>query len=200
MAAMPPPLSRRPTQRASHLRHVSNGSWDETSSSRPLTAASDTGTGQQDALALSPPLEQRCVLWVHEEKDFKEEVILNLDLLRDIKAGDLVAIVALRTDSGVRDFQDRVSASKKSAALSDTLVPPESSNPSSKLLGDGDGIEIKHDVDPEKEYLFVAKDMPKEMKLKHPSMEVSVVKHVAEAFGLKHRSNVLLTTVSHTLA
>jgi hypothetical protein len=52
-----------------------------------------------------------------------------------------------------------------------------------------------HGIDLGSRYLFIAKDMPKEMKVKQPSLEVSVAKHIADVFYLKHRSNVLLTTV-----
>jgi hypothetical protein len=37
--------------------------------------------------------------------------------------------------------------------------------------------------------------MTKEMRAKHSNLEISVAKHVADAFCLKHRSSVLITTV-----
>jgi hypothetical protein len=60
-------------------------------------------------------VERRCVLWTHDEAFSKEEVVLNLDLFPagGVKAGDLMAIFALRTDAAVRDFQDKSPTPKK---------------------------------------------------------------------------------------
>jgi hypothetical protein len=163
--------------------------------SRPVTAASDTGTIQHDPVPVKPPIERRCILWVHDEGFSKDEVVLNLDLFPEVKAGELMAIVALKTDSGVRDFQDKAQPSKKEGdALATTMQrDPSNSNPRSPILANGN--DAMHDVDLGNRYLFIAHDMCKEMKVKQPSLEVSVAKHIADVFGLKHRSNVLLTTV-----
>ena len=195
MSAIPPPpsTSRRGTLRASHLRQVSIGSADSNeSTSRPV---SSTGTAQYDPTPLKAPFERRCNLWVHDDVFSKDEVVLNLDLYPEVKAGDLMAIVALKTDSGVRDFQDQVNASKKDLPALATAMTRErsSSNPKSPTLGSD--MDSKHDVDIGKRYLFTAKDMPKELKAKHPGLEVSVAKQIADAFSFRHRSNVLLTTV-----
>jgi hypothetical protein len=160
-----------------------------------VTAASDTGTVQHDPVPVKPPVERRCILWVHDEGFSKDEVVLNLDLFPDVKAGELMAILALKTDSGVRDFQDKAQPSKKEGdALATTMQrDPSNSNPRSPILANGS--DAMHDVDLGNRYLFIAHDMPREMKVKQPSLEVSVAKHIADVFGLKHRSNVLLTTV-----
>src|SRR3954471_5761443 len=107
MSAIPPSTPRRGAIRVSHLRQVSNGSVESPYNSRPLTAASDTGTAQYDPPPLKPAVERRCNLWVHEEAFSKDEVVLNLDLFPEVKAGELMAIVALKTDTGVRDFQEK---------------------------------------------------------------------------------------------
>jgi len=44
-------------------------------------------------------------------------------------------------------------------------------------------------------YIFVAKDMTKEMKARYPEAEVYVVKHIADAFGMKKGHQVLLAPV-----
>ena len=163
--------------------------------SRPVTAASDTGTVQHDPVPTKPPIERRCILWVHDEGFSKDEVVLNLDLFPEVKVRELMAIVALKTDSGVRDFQDKAQPSKKEGdAIATTMQrDPSNSNPRSPTLANGP--DAMHDVDVGNRYLFIAKDMPKDMKVKQPSLEVSVAKHIADVFCLKHRSNVLLTTV-----
>ncbi|RDA86092.1 hypothetical protein CP532_1140 [Ophiocordyceps camponoti-leonardi (nom. inval.)] len=44
-------------------------------------------------------------------------------------------------------------------------------------------------------YIFVVKDMPKELKARQPDVEVYVVKHIADAFGIKKGSQVLLAPI-----
>jgi len=160
-----------------------------------MTAASDTGTAQYDPIPPKPTIERVCNLWVHDEGTSKDEVILNLDLFPDVKAEELMAIVALKTDSGIRDFQEKAQASKNDNDSLVTSAQSERSSSNPKSPSQANGKDIKHDVDLGKRYLFVAKDMSKEMKAKQSNLEVSVTKHIAEVFGFKNRSNVLLTTV-----
>ncbi|EKD14941.1 domain found in Dishevelled [Drepanopeziza brunnea f. sp. 'multigermtubi' MB_m1] len=185
---------RRGTQRSSHLREVSNGSPEATVLSRPLTATSDTGTVQHDPVPVTvkTAVERRCTLWVHDEGFSREEVVLNLDLFTDVKPGELMAIMALKTDSVVRDFQDKTQSFKRdSVALG---APMQRERSASNPRSPASGKDAKHDVDRWKRYLFIAKDISREMKAKHQGLEVSVTKYIADAFGLKHRSNVILTT------
>ncbi|KAG4437109.1 hypothetical protein IFR05_007407 [Cadophora sp. M221] len=203
----PPPVlvpstPRRNTQRASHLRQVSNGSSETTVMSRPTTAASDTGTIQHDPVPLQLAVERRCVLWVHDEGFSKEDVVLNLDLFPEVKPGDLMAIMALKTESGVRDFQEKTQISKRDSDTLATSMQRErsSSNPRSPGAANGNsnehGSDAKHDADFWNRYLFIARDMPKDMKVKQPNLEVSVAKHIADTFCLKPRSSVLLSTTN----
>ncbi|QSZ28751.1 hypothetical protein DSL72_003256 [Monilinia vaccinii-corymbosi] len=187
---------RRGTQRVSHLRQVSNGSSGNGTAftKRPVTSNSSTGTVQHDPIPLKTPVERRCNLWTHDEAFSKEEVILNLDLFPDVRAGELMAIVALRTDSGLRDFQDKSTLNKQdihSAAASGHFgkyIRNQS--------GQGHREKIsRYEVGFGKRYLFLAKDMPKELKLKQSGLEVSLAKPIADVLNLKHRSNVLLCTV-----
>jgi DEP domain-containing protein 5 len=194
MAAVPPLTPRRGNQ-PSHLRQVSNGSSDFNSSSRPQTAASESATLQRDPVPMKLPVERVCVLWNHDEAFSKEEVVINLDLFPDVKAGELLAIVALKTESVARDFQEKVLVSKKDADTLVTAVQRERSSSNPRSPGPVNDSHPKHDADLGKRYLFIAKDMSKEMKSRQPKPEVSVAKHIADLFCLKHRSNVLITTV-----
>lgn len=194
MSTLPPSTPRRGPFRNSHLRHVSNGSTESTQNSRPRSVTSDTGTTQYDPGPNKASVERRCVIWVHDEVFSKEEVVLNLDLFPDVKAGDLMAIVPVKTDSAVRDFQDKTQK-KDSENLATSMQRERSgSNPHSPIHLNG--TDTKHDLDKGKRYLFLAKDMSKEMKAKHQGLEVSVAKSIADVFCFKHRSNVLLTLVS----
>jgi hypothetical protein len=138
-------------------------------------------------------MERRCTLWVHDEGFSREEVVLNLDLFPGFKPGELMAIMALKTDSGVRDFQEKTQSSNRDSVALGAPIQRErsASNPRSPASGK----DAKRDVDRWKRYLFIAKDISREMKAKHQGLEVSVTKYIADAFGLKHRSNVILTTV-----
>jgi hypothetical protein len=108
-----------------------------------------------------------------------------------------MAIVALKIDSGLRDFQDKSTLPKQD------IDSATSSGQFGRYIwgqsGHGHrGKSSVHDVGFGKRYLFLAKDMPKELKLKQPALEVSLAKSIADVFNLKHRSNVLLCTVSST--
>jgi hypothetical protein len=164
-----------------------------------VTAASDAAAVQYDTVPPKPIVERRCNIWVHDESFSKDEVVLNLDLFGDVKPEELMAIVALKTDSGVRDFQDKAQASKTNGENIAPAAQAERSHANPKSPIQANGGEVNHDVDLGKRYLFIAKDMPKEMKIKQPSLEISVAKHIADVFSLKHRSNVLVTTVSNLL-
>lgn len=168
---------------------MSNGS-STTSNSRPVTSPSDTGTVQHDPVPLPAPVEKKCILWIHEDPFSLPEVILNLDLFPDVEAGDLMAIVSLKTES-----QENVSTSKMEDSLNASTRRERSpSNPNSP----GGTSNKHHDADFGNRYLFIAKDMPKDMKAKQPHMEVSVARHIADAFHFRSRSQVLVITVCPT--
>jgi hypothetical protein len=141
------------------------------------------------------PVERRCTLWVHEEQFAKDEVIINLDLFPkdSVKPGELMAIVALKTDTGVRDFQDRSPTLKRGSDSTGASQKMDAGSADLKALRDS--LDHQHDTDMDRRYLFAVKDMSKEMKAKHPNLEISIGKQIADAFGFKQRSNILLTTV-----
>ncbi|KAK6600463.1 vacuolar membrane-associated protein iml-1 [Botrytis cinerea] len=194
MSTLLPLTPRRGIQRVSHLRQVSNGSSENgTAASRPVTSCSSTGTVQHDPVPLKLPVERRCNLWTHDETFSKDEVVLNLDLFPDVKPGELMAIVALKTDSGFRDFQDK-SALNRTDIDSGTASGQFGSYIWTQSAHDHRGKGSKHDMGFGKRYLFLAKDMPNDLKLKQPVLEVSLAKPIADVFNLKHRSNVILCT------
>lgn len=189
MAPIVAPTSRRRAPRSSHLREVSNGSSDTIES----RTASDTGTVQHDPAPSPLPVERKCVLWVHDDGFSKEDVVLNLDLFPDIKTGDLMAIVALKNESNVRDLQEK--PQRRDTDSIAASVHRDRSSSYTRSPGPNTESDAKHDDDVGKRYVFVAKDMPQDMKTKQPGLELSVAKHIADLFNLKHRSNISLTTV-----
>jgi DEP domain-containing protein 5 len=195
MSGISPSTPRRAPPRASHLRQVSNSGSDTPFNSRPVTATSDTPTVQHDPVPLKLPVERKCVIWVHDEGFSKDDVVLNLALFPEVKPGELMAIVGLKTETSVRDFKEK---SQSSIHESDTLTASmqrerSNSNPKSPITINGS--DPKQDARKGKRYLFTATDMPKDMRAKHSNLEVSVAKHIADVFCLKHRSNVIIVAV-----
>jgi hypothetical protein len=145
-------------------------------------------------------VERRCNLWVHEESFSKNDVVLNLDLFPDVKPGDLMAIVSLKADLGVRDFQEKAHTPKKDADNLPATMRSERSNSNPKSPSQASGTDIRSEVELGRRCLFIVKPMSSEMKAKQPGLEVSVAKHIADIFHFKHRSNVLVTSVRHLCA
>ena len=104
----------------------------------------------------------------------RDEVLLNLDILGDeAQVGGLMAIDVIRPDTekpaqGSHHKQNTHDRSK-----------------------DGSSTGCS-----QQRYIFVVKDMPKELKLRYPSVEVYVAKHIADVFGMRKGSQVTLTPVS----
>ncbi|KAH8808764.1 vacuolar membrane-associated protein-like protein IML1 [Xylogone sp. PMI_703] len=194
MSGISLPPRRRSNFASSNLREVSNESNEPLSPNRPVTATSSTGTIRHVPSPTASLVERKCILWTHDESFSKEDVIINLDLFPGVKPGELMAIMALKTDSGVRDFHDKAQTHKHELEALGLSLRRERSNSNSREGSELDGVKQNYDVDPSKRYLFIAKEMPKDLKNKLPSLEVSVSKNIADAFCLKLRSTVLLTT------
>lgn len=158
-----------------HLRQFSRSSLEripaEPSSPSPAASASSRShsTVKEDKRS---KLERRCTVAVNEGYS-RDEVLLNLDLVGDVKPGAPMCIVAVKEDS------------RKSS----TGHGQDHSGPKGALMAQGyvDGVASS--------YVFFAKDMPQEMKARQPDVEVYVVKHIADAFGMKKGGQVILTMV-----
>ncbi|OBU00341.1 vacuolar membrane-associated protein iml1 [Pseudogymnoascus verrucosus] len=129
------------------------------------------------------PVERQCVLWVHDEKFSKEEVIFNHTLLPAgrYKLGQLMAIVPLKNDALDKKPGSLAASQQLDASIAD-------------MRSSKGSLDTQEDA--EKQYLFTLGEMNKETASKHPNLEISVAKHVADVFGFKHRSNVLVTTTT----
>lgn len=107
----------------------------------------------------------------------KDEVLLNFDRLgTDAKPDMLMAITAVKNENAKGPY-----GSLSKAAYSGARPKLGFS------LLDQDYISSR--------YVFFAKDMPKEMKNRYPDVDVSVSKHIADAFGMKKGSQVVLAPV-----
>lgn len=206
MSTIHPVTPRRGASYSSHLQSVSN---DQSSafSNQPSSRASTPGAASSSGTVIRDIVERRCVLSVHDdhppekaerhtEKAEREDVLINLDKVTEgLMPGDIVTIVALKMDSGVRDFAEKISLQKKDADNLGLPMQRERSGSNPKALHDSIS-DSQYDVDPDRSFVFVVKDMTKDQKEKKPHVEISVGKSIANAFGFKNRCTVLLTTVS----
>ncbi|KAF4469634.1 vacuolar membrane-associated iml-1 [Fusarium albosuccineum] len=177
----PDPMSRNGSTRNpiprkgshwSHLRQFSRSSLDRTHTEPPasLTSVSTHSTIKDEKRT---KLERRCTVTVNEGYA-KDEVLLNFDTVGgDIKPGTLMCISAVKDDV------------RKASTGHGSVNKQSQEGTSTCQNGDGAGFK----------YAFVAKDMPQEMKVRQPDVEVYVLKHIADAFGMKKGSQVTLTVV-----
>lgn len=167
--------------RSSHLRQFSRASLD-----RPLDhpQSPDTVSSNSTIRDCPPPMrarvERRWTVTVNESF-VRDEVLLNFDAIADhVKAGTLFAIDVVKPD-------------------------PEKQSQTSLNKGGRDGVPQQRaataarPAESDSRYICVAKDMPKELKMRHPNVEVYVAKHVADAFGMRRGSQVILTPVGTIL-
>lgn len=146
---------------APRLRHFNTTGPDMgwAGAASPDTASSHS-TARPESVAGKKP-ERRCTVAVNEKDSYKyslDDVLLNLDIISEIKPGQKVSI---------------------------TVVKPES-----------DKGPAREDADPSKRrYVFYAKDMSKELKASHPNTELYVAKQMADNFGMKKGTQVVLAPV-----
>ena len=121
--------------------------------------------------------ERRCTVTVNESF-VRDEVLMNPDLFDDeITPGALVAIDVVKPEA---DKQSQGISGKASSA---------------DHRKDGKPASHHSATDTQRRYIFVVKEMPKELKTRHPNVELYVAKHIADAFGMKRGSQVLLSLV-----
>ncbi|KAI5463745.1 hypothetical protein BGZ63DRAFT_353970 [Mariannaea sp. PMI_226] len=156
----------------SHLRQFSRSSLERIPSEVPPSPASVStrshSTVREDKRT---KLERRCTVAVNEGYS-KDEVLLNLDLISDVTPGAPMCIVAVKDDP------------RKPSTGQDHNCAPK-----------GTSTAVGYDDGAGNSYVFYAKDMPQEMKARLPDVEVLVVKHIADVFGMKKGGQVLLTMV-----
>ena len=121
--------------------------------------------------------ERYCNIIVNEGY-LRDEVLLNFDRLGpDLKPDTLMAITAVKNEN------------TRSQYGSLTRNPFQNGGRPKQgfSLLDQDYISSR--------YVFFSKDMTKEMKNRNPDVDVSVSKHIADAFGMKKGSQVVLAPI-----
>jgi DEP domain-containing protein 5 len=156
---------------SSHLRQFSKTSLDRSSLDSPKSpdtvSSHSTLKGDAQSLKRGRP-DRRCTVTVNEGYS-SDEVLLNLDLFPEFHAGILMTATVLKLEADKTSNTHGVHKVDGAAAK------------------DGEGRA--------KRYIFVVKDLTKDLKARHPGLEIYVVKHIADAFGMKKGVQVLLNPV-----
>ncbi|OCK83599.1 hypothetical protein K432DRAFT_321990 [Lepidopterella palustris CBS 459.81] len=149
-----------------------------------------------------------CTLWTHDDNLSKDEVVFNVDKFAElsISFGTLARIIALKQSTAVRDFQAPLKPSSgdqrqtASAEIQKGPVPESQIRKARRhsvtitLDENGASIQGSRDVDLQKSYVFVTKQMTPEQKSKYPNLQISISETIAKVFGFRNRMQVIVTT------
>ncbi|KAI0161888.1 hypothetical protein GGR52DRAFT_582385 [Hypoxylon sp. FL1284] len=166
----------------------SKSSLDKSSTDSPLSpdTMSSNSTARDPFSSSKRPNERICTVTINESI-IRDEVLLNLDLF-----GGTVQPGALMSITHVKSEQDRTQGTQYG-----TLRQSQASFHrafSSTTLSDDLS---KSDSDAGRRYVFVAKDVSKELKARQPNIEVYVSKQIGIAFNMKKGTQVVVAPVDH---
>ena len=164
----------------SHLRQLSRTSLDKLPMEAPRSpdTVSSNSTVRDVPPARKPRLDWTCTASILETIT-RDEVLLNLELFHhDIKPGMLMAIDVISERPGYSSLRKQPSQDHGHNGGHSSPAPVE--------------------VDIGRRYLFFVKDMPKDLRARHPTVELFVAKHIADAFSIKKGCTVSLTPVSNS--
>lgn len=149
-----------------------------------------------------------CTLWTHDDNFSRDDVVFNGEKFLELPAtpGSLIQVIALKYGTAVRDFQSSARASSKEVSqgkADDSTAVTEIHSKRSRrgsvritLDENGSVIQEGREVDLDKSYIFVAKRFPADLKSKHPNLQISIAEKIAKNFGLRNRTQVVVTLVS----
>ncbi|CAG8899016.1 unnamed protein product [Penicillium salamii] len=181
-------MSVRGPMRRSHLRQVSAASLESTSSAHSQEAQHDQTTDDRTVrLSSTSWTRHQCAMWVHDEMFSREEILLNPSAFGEtgVQIGDVVEILPMRVagDTGYSNLKPEA-ASKSGREAHVEKNSTSQSDATSKFK-----------TPLQNRCLFVVKALPPEIKARHPQLEISVTNNVANIFGFKNRTQVLLSIV-----
>ncbi|GAP84784.1 putative vacuolar membrane-associated protein iml-1 [Rosellinia necatrix] len=182
-AALSPSAPRRHSP-WTHLRQISRSSTDKLlsePSKSPDTASLASNSTIRDFQSSRRALERVYTVAINESL-IRDEVLLNFDAVGGdtIQPGTLMSITPVKLDT---ERPDRLQASLYG-----------STRPSYQWASAAPADARAND-DAARRYVFVAKDMPKDLKARIPNVEVYVTKQVADAFNLRKGTQVVLSPV-----
>jgi DEP domain-containing protein 5 len=172
-------MAGRGLTRGSHLRQVSTGSAETVIDGFPIQSNDLNGeirTFKSPITQDSAPdkLHNRaCLLWVHDDKFSKDEVLFNAGFFPDasVTIGDLIEVKPDIANSDIRDFQQKHGSKPQDPrgdGQSKRGTQPE------KLPTTEQGLQqdVTRDHDSHKHCVFIVKPLPPEIKTKHPGLQV----------------------------
>ncbi|KAI0010035.1 hypothetical protein F4779DRAFT_627468 [Xylariaceae sp. FL0662B] len=113
----------------------------------------------------------------------RDEVLLNFDMLGGAaQSGVLMSISAVKSD------QDRTPSSHYGTSRQSSYNRGSAATASSEDISNSDAHASRR-------YIFVARDMSKETKARHPTTEVYVSKSIGDAFNMRKGTQVVLAPV-----
>lgn len=182
-------MSSRGPKKHSHLRQVSAASSDSLGSpsfgalnenDHPIPDEKNT---QNSSTGLDG---RKCTIWVHDEAFSKEEILFNLEAFSDagVRTGDIIEILSIRS---LGDVAHLVKPDISKRSIHDNHGEAKSNVHSSP------GSKFKTPL--QTRCLFLAKPLPQDIASRSPKLEVSVTSNVANTFGFKNRTPVVLSIV-----
>jgi len=187
----PPSIPRRASQWASHLRQTSRGSTEQPHPSfegprSPDTVSSHSTIRESQQHHHHQPWRfsnRVCTVTINESIN-QDDILLNLDYFGGaVKPGMIMSITPCKSDQdrpGAGIFGTARSVSFQRLRDAAEANAARNSNP---------------EVDPDRKYIFMVKDMSKQMKASQPNAEVYVARHVGDAFNLRRGTQVVLAPV-----
>jgi hypothetical protein len=128
-------------------------------------------------------------LWVHDDGFSKEDVLINPDMFDGVELSPdlLIELACMRNTSEVRDFQ------RISDEIEEDYIKEDD-----RILGRQTSRESQEasDADNRPKCLLSLRLLPEDMKVKHPSMQISITATIASAFGFRNRSQVVASLVN----
>ncbi|KAJ5349661.1 hypothetical protein N7541_007388 [Penicillium brevicompactum] len=183
-------MSLRGPMRRSHLRQVSAASLESSTSSAHSQEAHQHDQATDDRtvrLSSTSWTRHQCAMWVHDETFSREEILLNPSALgeAEVQVGDVVEILPMRVagDTGYSNMKPEAASKAARESHMEKNTTSQAENTS------------KFKTPLQNRCLFVVKALPPEIKARHPQLELSVTNSVANIFGFKNRTQVLLSTV-----
>ncbi|KAF1989167.1 hypothetical protein K402DRAFT_418979 [Aulographum hederae CBS 113979] len=152
-------------------------------------------------------IQKLCQLWLHDERDSKEDVIINASRFSELglEDGSLAQIIAIQEGTAVRDFQTQSTANGKDDRTAPTItsISQDSKNRREKAIGtsglltldeSGNRTDDCRDHQQPKSYVFVVKFATADQVSKQPGLHISIKSSIANAFGFRPRRQVLVAT------
>ncbi|KAH3969696.1 hypothetical protein HBH52_173310 [Parastagonospora nodorum] len=147
-----------------------------------------------------------CTLWTHDDNFSRDDIVFNSEKFPEIPTttGTLLQIVALDSNTAVRDFQSTTKGSqhdlhqaKEGVFARDTGANglfKRSRRHSNTITIDENGSSFPggRDIDAEKAYVFAAAALPADLKSKHANLQVSISERIAKVFGFRNRMQVIV--------